>query len=152
MEKGVITNRYKNFHPGFTTCTFALGTRKLYDFMDDNPNILAFDVGITNDPAQIRQNPNMCAINAALEIDITGQVCADSLGLMHYSGVGGQMDFIRGASLSEGGKAIIALPSVTNKGISRIVPFLKQINERMKIVYLVVINLKVRKCYDYITK
>jgi len=121
MQKGVVTNRYKSFHPGRTTCTFILGTRKLYDFVDDNPNVLSLDVGITNDPAQIRQNPKMCAINSALEIDLTGQVCADSLGLTHYSGVGGQMDFMHGAALSRHGKPILVLPSQTSKGVSRIV-------------------------------
>jgi acyl-CoA hydrolase len=121
IQTGVITNRRKKFHPGATTCTFILGTKKLYDFVDGNPNILLFDVSITNDPAQIRRNPKMCAMNSALEIDLTGQVCADSLGLMHYSGVGGQMDFMRGAALSEHGKPIIVLPSQTSKGISRIV-------------------------------
>ena len=121
LEKGIITNRYKKIHPGKTTCTFILGTRKLYDFVDDNPNILALDVSITNDPAQIRRNPRMCAINSALEVDLTGQICADSLGTMQYSGVGGQMDFMRGAGLSEHGKPIIILPSQTSKGVSRIV-------------------------------
>jgi acyl-CoA hydrolase len=121
IQKGVVTNRCKKFHPGTTTCTFILGTRKLYDFVDDNPNVLSLDVGITNDPAQIRQNPKMCAINSALEIDLTGQVCADSLGSTHYSGVGGQMDFMRGAALSQHGKPILVLPSQTSKGVSRIV-------------------------------
>jgi acyl-CoA hydrolase len=121
IEKGVITNRYKKFHPGTTTCTFILGTKKLYDFVDDNPNILVLDVEATNDPAQIRQNPKMCAINSALEIDLTGQVCAESLGSIHYSGVGGQMDFMHGAALSEHGKPILVLPSQTSKGVSRIV-------------------------------
>ncbi|CAF3717350.1 unnamed protein product [Rotaria sp. Silwood1] len=126
MEKGVVTNRYKTFHPGITTCTFIMGTRKLYDFVNDNPNILAFDVGITNDPSQIRRNPKMCAINAALEVDLTGQVCAESLGSVHYSGVGGQVDFMRGAALSEKGKPILVLPSQTSNGISRIVSTLKE--------------------------
>jgi acyl-CoA hydrolase len=121
LEKGIVTNRYKKFHPGKTTCTFILGTKKLYDFVDDNPNILAFDVSLTNDPAQIRRNPKMCAINSALEMDLTGQVCAESLGSLHYSGVGGQMDFMRGAALSEHGKPILVLPSQTSKGVSRIV-------------------------------
>jgi 4-hydroxybutyrate CoA-transferase len=121
MQNGIVTNRYKNFHPGATTCTFILGTRKLYDFVDDNPQILAFDVSISNDPARIRRNQQMCAINSALEIDLTGQVCAESLGSKHYSGVGGQMDFMYGASLSSHGKPIIVLPSQTTKGISRIV-------------------------------
>ncbi|CAF1234114.1 unnamed protein product [Adineta steineri] len=125
LENGVITNRYKHFHPGKTTCTFILGTKKLYDFVNDNPNVLSLDVSVTNDPAQIRRNPRMCAINSALEIDLTGQICADSLGTMQYSGVGGQMDFMRGAGLSKHGKPIIALPSQTPKGISRIVNMLK---------------------------
>ncbi|CAF1076789.1 unnamed protein product [Adineta steineri] len=126
IQNGVINNRYKKFHPGHTTCTFILGTRKLYDFVDDNPNILLFDVAVTNDPARIRQNPKMCSINSALEIDLTGQVCAESLGSTHYSGVGGQMDFMRGAALSQHGKPIIVLPSQTSKGISRIVNTLKE--------------------------
>jgi 4-hydroxybutyrate CoA-transferase len=121
MEKGIVTNRYKKLHPGHSTCTFILGTRRLYDFVDDNPSILALDVTSTNDPAQIRRNPRMCAINSALEIDLTGQICAESLGTTHYSGVGGQLDFMRGAALSEGGKPISVLPSQTSKGISRIV-------------------------------
>ena len=121
IQKGVVTNRYKKFHPGKSTCTFIMGTRKLYDFVDDNPNILALDVGITNDPAQIRRNPRVCSINSALEIDLTGQVCAESLGSTHYSGVGGQVDFMRGAALSQHGKPILVLPSQTSKGISRIV-------------------------------
>lgn len=121
MQQGIVTNRYKTFHRGATTCTFVLGTRELYDFIDDNPKILAFDVAVTNDPYQIRQNPKMCAINSALEIDLTGQICAESLGSMHYSGVGGQMDFMHGAALSKGGKPIIVLPSQTSKGESRIV-------------------------------
>ena len=121
MEKGVVTNRYKKFHPGATTCTFILGTKKLYDYVHDNPNVLAYAVEVTNDPAEIRRNPKMCAINSALEIDVTGQICADSLGSIHYSGVGGQIDFMRGAALSSHGKPILVLPSQTSKGISRIV-------------------------------
>ncbi|CAF3303544.1 unnamed protein product [Rotaria socialis] len=126
LEKGVITNRYKKFHPGKTTCTFILGTKKLYDFVDDNPTVLAMDASITNDPAQIRQNPRTCAITSALEIDLTGQICSDSLGTIQYSGVGGQMDFMRGAALSKYGKPIIVLPSQTSKGVSRIVNTLKE--------------------------
>lgn len=121
LQSGVVNNRYKNFHPGKTTCTFMLGTKKLYDFVHDNPNIFALDVTTTNDPALIRQNARMCAINSALEIDLTGQICADSLGTMQYSGVGGQLDFMRGASLSEHGKPIIVMPSQTSKGATRIV-------------------------------
>jgi acyl-CoA hydrolase len=98
----------------------------LYDFVDDNPFIEMKESSIVNDTARIRKNPRMVSINSAIEVDLTGQVCADSIGSSMYSGVGGQMDFIRGASLSEGGKAIIALPSITKRGESRIVPFLKQ--------------------------
>ena len=121
IEQGVVTNRYKTFHPGASTCTLIMGTRKLYDFVDDNPNVLSFGVSATNDPGQIRQNPRMCAINSALEIDLTGQVCADSLGSTHFSGVGGQIDFMHGAALSKHGKPIIVVPSQTSKGVSRIV-------------------------------
>ena len=121
IEKGVVNNRYKTFYPGVTTCTFILGTRKLYDFVDDNPRVFAIDVDVNNDPAEIRRNPRMCAVNSALEIDLTGQVCAESLGAVHYSGVGGQLDFMSGAAASEHGKPIIVLPSQTSKGISRIV-------------------------------
>jgi acyl-CoA hydrolase len=102
-----------------------MGTRRLYDFIDDNPKIAMLDVAYVNDPAVIRRNPKVTAINSAIEIDLTGQVCADSIGTRIYSGVGGQMDFIRGASLSEGGKPIIALPSTTARGESKITPFLK---------------------------
>ena len=101
------------------------GTRKLYDFVDDNPEIRVMDISYVNDTSIIRQNPKATAINSALELDLTGQICADSIGTYQYSGIGGQMDFMRGASLSEDGKPIIALPSVTSKGASRIVPFLK---------------------------
>lgn len=125
VEKGVITNEHKVIRPGKIVTTFALGTRKLYDFLHDNPAVSFMDVSYVNDTSVIRRNPKVVAINSAIEIDITGQVCADSIGTYQYSGIGGQMDFMRGASLSDGGKPIIALPSVTNKGISRIVPQLK---------------------------
>lgn len=125
IEKGVITNEKKKVHPGITVTAFAAGTRRLYDFIDDNPNIAFMNVTHVNDAAVIRKNPKVVAINSALEIDITGQVCADSIGTYQYSGIGGQMDFMRGAALSEGGKAIIAMPSVTNKGVSKITPMLK---------------------------
>ena len=104
----------------------VVGSRRLYDFVNDNPLVAMLDIAYVNDTAVIRKNPAVTAINSAIEIDLTGQVCADSIGTYHYSGVGGQMDFIRGASLSEGGKPVIALPSVTGKNISRIVPYLKQ--------------------------
>ena len=103
-----------------------MGSQELYDFMDDNPVVHMKEAAYTNDTAIIRKNPKVTAINSAIEIDLTGQVCADTIGQYQYSGVGGQMDFIRGASLSEGGKAIIAMPSATNKGVSKIVPFLKE--------------------------
>ena len=123
--KDVINGNYKGVSPGRAMATFLLGTRKLYDYADDNPFIELRTSDYVNDVAVIRQNPKMVAINSAVEVDLTGQVCSDSIGTKLYSGVGGQVDFIRGASLSEGGKAIIALPSTTKKGISRIVPFLK---------------------------
>jgi 4-hydroxybutyrate CoA-transferase len=125
VEKGVITGEEKVLHPGKIVAGFALGTRRLYDFLDDNPAVSMLDIGYVNDSAVIRRNPRVTAINSAIEVDLTGQVCADSIGDLQYSGVGGQMDFIRGASLSEGGKPIIALPSVTTSGASRIVSFLK---------------------------
>jgi 4-hydroxybutyrate CoA-transferase len=121
LEKGVINNRYKKLHPGKSTCTLILGSKELYTYVDDNPTVLSLDVSTNNDPALIRQNPRMCAINSALEIDLTGQVCAESLGTVQYSGVGGQLDFMRGAALSEHGKSIIVLPSQTSDGASRIV-------------------------------
>lgn len=121
LEQGVITNKYKKKHPGKTVTTFAMGTKALYDFIDDNPELAFLDVEYTNDTAVIRQNPQTVSINSALQIDITGQVCADSLGTKIYSGVGGQMDFVRGAGLSEGGRSIIAFPATAAGGtVSRI--------------------------------
>lgn len=126
IENGAVTNEHKRKHRGKSVTSFLLGTRKLYDFVDDNPSILVLNIDYVNDTAVIRTNPRVTAINSAIEVDITGQVCSDSIGTYHYSGVGGQMDFVRGASLSEGGKPIIALPSTTSKGESRIAAFLKQ--------------------------
>jgi acyl-CoA hydrolase len=125
VEKGVITGEAKRVHPGKIVAGFALGTRRLYDFLHDNPAVAMLDLAYVNDVQVIRRNPKVTAINSAIEVDITGQVCADSIGDRQYSGVGGQMDFIRGAALSEGGKPIIALPSVTSSGESRIVSMLK---------------------------
>ncbi len=125
VERGVITGEEKRTHPGKIVAGFVMGSRRLYQFVDDNPLVALLDIAYVNDTAVIRRNPKVAAINSAVEIDLTGQVCADSIGLRLYSGVGGQMDFIRGALLSEGGKPIIALPSVTSRGESRIVPFLK---------------------------
>jgi 4-hydroxybutyrate CoA-transferase len=124
VEKGVITGRKKTLHKGKIMVNFLMGTRGFYDWADDNPNIEMRTVDYTNNPYIIAQNKKMIAINSALEVDLLGQVCADTLGAKQFSGVGGQLDFVRGARLSEGGKAIIALPS-SAKGISRIVPMLK---------------------------
>ena len=125
FEKDIINNKYKQIHPNKSVTAFALGTKKLYDYVDDNPAFQFLDIDYVNEPGVIRRNNKMVAINSAIEVDITGQICADSIGTYQYSGVGGQMDFIRGASLSEGGKPIIALPSRTAKGVARIVQFLK---------------------------
>lgn len=125
VEKGIITGEAKKIHPGEIVAGFAVGSRRLYDFMDDNPVIRMLDIAYVNDTAVIRRNPQVTAINSALEVDLTGQICADTLGAKQYSGVGGQMDFIRGAALSDHGRPIIALPSVTSRGESRIVGMLK---------------------------
>lgn len=125
VQQGIITNQHKKKYRGKIVTGFLLGSRKLYDFVDDNPSVVGMNIDYVNDTAIIRTNPKVTAINSAIEVDITGQVCSDSIGTYHYSGVGGQMDFIRGAALSEGGKPIIALPSTTSKGVSRIVSFLK---------------------------
>lgn len=122
VEKGVITGRNKVTDRGKLASTFLMGSKEVYDFIDDNPMVVMMDVGYTNDPYIISQNPKMTAINSAVQIDLTGQVCADSIGTKFYSGVGGQCDFVYGASLSKGGKAIIAMPSRTTKGISKIAP------------------------------
>ncbi len=123
-ERGVINNLNKKFNKGKIVSTFLMGSKQVYDFIDDNPAVAMMDVGYTNDPFIIAQQPKMTAINSALSVDITGQVNADSIGCKFYSGCGGQLDFIRGAAASEGGKPIIALPSVTNKGVSKITPTL----------------------------
>lgn len=126
IEKDVINCNYKGTTRGRALATFLMGSKRLYEFVHDNPFIELRESSTVNDTAYIRKNSKMVAINSAIEVDVTGQVCADSIGGKMYSGVGGQMDFMRGASLSPGGKAIIALPSVTKRGESRIVPFLKQ--------------------------
>ena len=124
VEKGIITGRRKTLHKGKIVVNFLMGTRSFYDWADDNPNIEMRTVDYTNNPYMIAQNKKMIAINSALEVDLLGQVCADTLGAKQFSGVGGQLDFVRGARMSEGGKAIIALPS-SAKGVSKIVPTLK---------------------------
>ncbi len=126
LESGVINGKEKAVKRGKIVSCFAVGSRKLYDFIDDNPICDFRDSGYTNDTARIRRNPKATAINSAIEIDLTGQVCADTIGGYQFSGVGGQMDFMRGASLSPGGKPIIAMSSTTKKGVSKITPFLKQ--------------------------
>lgn len=126
VEKGIITNSHKKKHRGKLVTGFIAGTRKLYDFVDDNPSVHFLEISYVNDPHVIRANSKTVAINSAIEIDLTGQVCADSIGTMQFSGVGGQMDFMRGAALSPGGKPIIAMPSTAKNGESKIVPFLKQ--------------------------
>ena len=126
VEKGIINNKYKVKHRGKIVTGFVIGTKKIYDFVDDNPQVAFLDISYVNDTSVIRANPKVVAINSAIEIDITGQVCSDSIGTYQYSGVGGQMDFIRGAALSEGGKPIIALKSITKQGYSKIVPYLKE--------------------------
>ncbi|MDR1724768.1 MAG: 4-hydroxybutyrate CoA-transferase [Bacteroidales bacterium] len=124
VKNGVINGMNKKLNKGKIISTFAMGSQTLYDFIDNNPQVEMKDVGYTNSPFNIMRQPKMTAINSALQIDITGQVCADSLGTKFYSGSGGQIDFIYGATHSEGGKPIIAMPSVTNKGISKITPVL----------------------------
>ena len=126
IQNDIITNKFKGTHTNRTITSFAFGTRKLYDYIDDNPSFSFMDVEHVNYPINIMKNKKMVAINSAIEIDLTGQVCADSIGTFQFSGIGGQMDFMRGAALSEGGKPIIAISSRTKKGMPRIVPYLKQ--------------------------
>ncbi|MBQ0053709.1 MAG: acetyl-CoA hydrolase/transferase family protein [Bacteroidales bacterium] len=120
VRKGVINGAEKAIDKGKMVSTFLMGSQEVYDFIDDNPGVAMMDVGYTNDPYVIAKNPKVTAINSALAVDLTGQVCADSLGTKFYSGIGGQIDFVYGASMSKGGKAIIAMPSITNKGVSKI--------------------------------
>lgn len=120
LESGVIDNSQKAVMPGVTVASLALGSRRLYDYMDYRKDLVMKDVAWTNDPFRIRQNPKVMAINSAVEVDLTGQVCADSVGMRIISGVGGQHDFMYGGALSEGGKTFIAIPSTTPKGESKI--------------------------------
>lgn len=126
VEKDIINNKNKHIHPNKSVTSFALGSRKLYNYVNDNPSFAFLDIDYVNNPHVIRRNPKVIAINSAIEVDLTGQVCADSIGELQYSGIGGQMDFMRGSALSDGGKPIIALSSRTSKGIPRIVPYLKE--------------------------
>jgi acyl-CoA hydrolase len=126
IERGVVTGSRKTLHPGKVIITFALGSQRLYEFLDNNPLIEAHPVDHVNDPFIVSQNEKMLAINSAVEVDLTGQVCSDSIGTYIYSGFGGQVDFIRGAARSKGGKPIIAVSSTAKGGtLSRIVPMLK---------------------------
>jgi len=125
MEAGVITNRRKNFHPGKSVVTFLMGTQRLYDYVDDNPGVEMAPVDFVNNPNVIAQNDNLISINSCVQVDLFGQVVSSSVGLTEISGVGGQLDFVRGANMSKGGRAIIAMPSTAAKGkISKIVPFI----------------------------
>ena len=124
VEKGVVNGKNKTLDKGKMVATFLMGSKNLYDFIGDNPGVAMQDVGYTNSVNIIAANPKVTAINSAIQVDITGQICADSIGTKHFSGVGGQIDFLKGASLSKGGKPIIAMPSVTNKGESKLVPVL----------------------------
>ena len=141
VKKGVINGYEKKIDKGKIIASFAMGTQRLYDFIDKNPSVEIAEACYTNEVGVIRQNPKVVSINSAIEVDITGQVCADSIGSNIYSGFGGQVDFVRGAMLSEGGKSIIAFPSLTNKGESKIVPFLKQgagvVTTRAHVQYIV---------------
>jgi len=125
FERDVVNNRYKRIHPNKAVAGFALGSKRLYEYVNDNPAFNFLDIDYVNDPHVIRRNPKVVAINSGVEVDLTGQICADSIGTYQFSGVGGQMDFMRGAALSEGGKPIMAISARTAKGVSRIVPFLK---------------------------
>lgn len=124
IKEGVIDNSLKKVHPGISVASLALGSKEMYEFIDHNKSMEFFDVAYTNNPFLIAQNPRACAINSAIEVDLTGQVCADSIGDKIFSSVGGQHDFMYGCSLSEGGKTFIVLPSRTNKGKGKIVAHL----------------------------
>jgi len=127
IEAGIITCKKKSLHPGKIISSFCMGTKRLYDYVDNNPLFEFHPAHYVNNPAVIAKNDKMISINAALTVDLTGQVCADSLGFLFYSGIGGQVDFVRGAAMSKGGKSIIVLPSRTDDGKeSRIVPYLQR--------------------------
>ena len=124
IKEGVIDNSLKKVHPGVSVAALAIGSREMYSYIDHNPTMAFFDVAYTNNPFLIAQNPRACAINSAIEIDLTGQICADSIGEMIFSSVGGQHDFMYGCALAEGGRTFIAMPSRTQKGKAKIVPTL----------------------------
>lgn len=141
MQVGVIDNSMKKYEPGRSVASLALGSRHMYEFIDHNKDCIFYDVGVTNDPSLIRMNPNAVAINSAIEIDLTGQICADSIGDMIFSSVGGQHDFMYGASLSEGGRTFIAMPSRTAKGrgkiVARLAPGAGVVTTRFQTQYVV---------------
>jgi len=142
MESGVITNRKKSIDIGKSVFTFALGTKKLYDFLEDNPGIASYEVEYTNNPDVIARNDNQIAVNGTLQVDLTGQCCSESIGWKQYSAVGGQSDFSRGSFLSRGGKAILCLNSTAKNGtVSTIVPNLtegsKISTQRQNVMYIV---------------
>jgi 4-hydroxybutyrate CoA-transferase len=127
VEAGVITNKRKTLHKGKMVVTFLMGTKRLYDFVDNNPSVEMYPVDYVNDPYVIRQNYKMVSINSCIQVDFMGQVASESIGLKQFSGVGGQVDYVRGAGMAEGGKSIIAMPSTASGGkISRIVPLLDE--------------------------
>ena len=141
MQSGVIDNSMKKYEPGRSVASLALGSRHMYEFIDHNKDCIFYDVGVTNDPSLIRMNPNAVAINSAIEVDLTGQICADSIGDMIFSSVGGQHDFMYGASLSEGGRTFIAMPSRTAKGrgkiVARLAPGAGVVTTRFQTQYVV---------------
>ena len=124
IKKGVVTGACKKIDTGKVVASFLLGSQEVYSFIDDNPDVLMKDIKYTNDPWVISRNPKMMAINSATEVDITGQISADSIGTRIFSGTGGQLDFVKGATMAEGGKSITAFASRTNKGKNKIVSFL----------------------------
>lgn len=125
MESGVINNKAKTLHQGKAAVTFLMGTKKLYDFVDNNPSVVMYPVDYINDPVVIAKNYKMVSINSCIQVDFMGQIASESIGLKQFSGVGGQVDFVRGAAMGQDGKSIIAIPSTASRGrISRIVPFL----------------------------
>jgi 4-hydroxybutyrate CoA-transferase len=127
VEAGVITNRRKTLHNGKFVANFLMGSRRLYDFSDHNPDVLMLPVDYVNHPLVIAQNDNMVSINSCVQVDLMGQICSESVGSKQISGVGGQVDFIRGSALSKGGRSIIAMPSTAAKGkLSKIVPLLDE--------------------------
>ena len=127
VEAGVITNMKKNLHRGKSVVTFLMGTRRLYDYVNDNPEVAMYPVDYVNDPRTICQNDNLVSINSCVQVDLMGQVVSDSVGLRQISGVGGQVDFVRGANMSRGGRSIMAMPSTAAKGtVSKIVPFIDE--------------------------